>query len=91
MGEYETDLTYTFPSEDGRETPEIVATVHGARDEAQVAAYLPSNYRVTGSYESETGRRTFVTLAGRDDAGWTFMGYVRPRLASGGMVAVKHA
>jgi hypothetical protein len=42
-----------------------------------VAAYLPSNYAVTGEDDST------VTIEGRDNAGWTLDDYVIPRLASG--------
>lgn len=61
------------------------AEVRGARDEALVAAYLPHNYRVTGSeVRHEYGYDNLVvTIEGTDDAGWTLDDYVIPRLGSG--------
>ena len=48
----------------------------------KVAAYLPSNYRVTDAdpIDSEV---VVVFIRGHDVAGWTLDGYVLPRLASG--------
>lgn len=51
------------------------ALVKGTSDE--VAAYLPSNYRVIAKVDDE------VVIAGEDQAGWTLDEYVLPRLASG--------
>jgi hypothetical protein len=50
-------------------------------DEKAVAAYLPSNYRVTGTSKNELGG-TNVHIEGHDVAGWTLEEYVIPRLAS---------
>ena len=47
-----------------------------------VAAYLPSNYAVTGNYDSVL-HGPVVVIAGEDRAGWTLDDYVLPRLASG--------
>lgn len=77
----ETDLTYTFPSEDGREQRLRFAVVSGARRVAEVEAYLPGNYNVLES--RFVGTRLFVLISGSDEAGWTMDGYVAPRLASG--------
>jgi hypothetical protein len=56
-------------------------TAHvGIADPSQgqvVAAYLPSNYKVTEVHD------TYAVIAGVDDAGWTLDDYVIPRLASG--------
>jgi len=49
----------------------------GRPNVAEVVAYLPSNYRVTGNTQ------TAITIEGEDSAGWTLDGYVIPRLASG--------
>jgi hypothetical protein len=46
------------------------------RTAAEVAALLPSNYRVTGDVKS------WVIVQGIDNAGWTAEGYVIPRLGS---------
>jgi len=54
----------------------------------RVAAYLPRNAIVTGGYTEGDGK-SVVTIAGYDDAGWTFEDYVKPRLASGNMFAEK--
>jgi len=54
------------------------ATVLGARDSAQVEAYLPSNYRVVTVSPKGT-----VLIAGEDAAGWTLEDYIIPRLGSG--------
>jgi hypothetical protein len=63
------------------DSPIRTAWVTGADSIAQVAAYLPANYRVAeASWNTGTLR---VRIAGRDDAGWTLDGYVLPRLASG--------
>lgn len=67
---------------------EIVVRTAGDKGDAerQVAAYLPSNYRVTGvSVERVTTHANghVVTVEGEDSAGWTLDGYVLPRLASG--------
>lgn len=48
-----------------------------ASDADEIAAYLPSNYRILGAVDGQT------VIAGRDQAGWTLEGYVIPRLASG--------
>lgn len=57
----------------------MVRTAHvsGARDADQVAAYLPSNYKVIG------GDEKVIVIQGEDYAGWTLDGYVIPRLGSG--------
>lgn len=47
-------------------------------DERVVARYLPSNYAVVGKDADGC-----VVIAGEDSAGWTWEGYVEPRLASG--------
>ncbi len=75
--------------EDGTEPepPEILATVHGSRSTDEVAAYLPSNYKVIGSAVVEG--RLVVGISGQDVAGWKFADYVAPRLASGCMTAVQ--
>lgn len=52
------------------------AIVKGARDIAEVRAYLPSNYQA----EERDG---VIYIVGTDNAGWTLDGYVIPRLASG--------
>jgi hypothetical protein len=54
-----------------------IVTKTGTVTGATVAAYLPSNYRVTGETPEQ------VSIAGQDNAGWTLDGYVIPRLASG--------
>lgn len=54
------------------------AIVAGARDKAQVSAYLPDNYRVIPNTDAAC-----IIIEGRDVAGWTLDGYVIPRLASG--------
>lgn len=64
------------------------AVVTGARDAAQVAAYLPSNYRIfeeryTQAHGAAERTLVDVTIEGHDNAGWTLSDYVRPRLASG--------
>ena len=64
------------------DVPTRHATVTGARSEREVAAYLPSCYRVTGS-TTDPGGRLQVHIAGVDYAGWTLDDYVIPRLASG--------
>ncbi len=64
------------------------AIVRGARSEQEVAAYLPSAYRVEGSQTDAHGRLQ-VTIAGADSAGWTLHDYVIPRLASGLMFATE--
>lgn len=45
--------------------------------EQEVAAYLPSNYKVLGTEGDD------VLIGGEDNAGWTLDDYVLPRLASG--------
>lgn len=64
---------------------ERTAEVRGARSEREVAAYLPSGYRVTGSSTvREFGYDNLVVyISGEDIAGWTLDGYVMPRLSSG--------
>ena len=78
----ETDLTYTFPSEDGREQRLRFAVISGARRVEEVAAYLPGNYNVLDSRDEVAGR-LLVLISGSDEAGWTMDDYVKPRLASG--------
>lgn len=46
-------------------------------NEQEVAAYLPSNYKVLGTEGDD------VLIGGQDNAGWTLDDYVLPRLASG--------
>ena len=50
--------------------------------EREVAAYLPSNYKIA----DRTADHYIVT--GEDHAGWTAEGYVIPRLQSGWLTAV---
>lgn len=52
------------------------ATIRSGNAEA-IARYLPSNYEVVSSTETET------LIEGHDDSGWTLDGFVLPRLASG--------
>lgn len=59
------------------------ATVRGARDGEQVAAYMPGNYSVIHVTTDPGTDRPLVVIAGRDNAGWTLQDYVTPRLASG--------
>lgn len=64
------------------------AIVTNARDAAQVAAYLPGNYRVIWTaevalYEGSDRMVQGHVIEGRDEAGWTLHGYVIPRFASG--------
>jgi len=69
---------------------EYLITVQGfAITEKQVAAYLPSNFRVIGKFQ-QYDETTVIGVAGYDVAGWTFEDYVQPRLASGNMWATKH-
>jgi hypothetical protein len=58
-------------------TQERVALVHAPA--AQVAPYLPANYRVA---EEDVSTLSCI-VAGHDNAGWTLEAYVIPRLASG--------
>ena len=51
--------------------------VGGARDLAEVQAYLP------GNYEAHIDEYGIIVITGTDSAGWTFYDYVQPRLASG--------
>jgi len=44
----------------------------------RVQTYLPSNYQA-----SKVG--SVIVVEGRDVAGWTFLDYVQPRLATGGI------
>ena len=46
-------------------------------DKPAIAAYLPSNYRVTRVEDGVTH------IEGEDRLGWTLDGYVIPRLGSG--------
>jgi hypothetical protein len=50
---------------------------------AGVAAYLPDNYRVTGTRPDPRVGWVVVIIEGEDVAGWTLDDYVLPRLASG--------
>jgi hypothetical protein len=69
------------------ESPKRVARVmvpagkRGAEHADTVAAYLPSNYRVTMVVHAPGG--SWVAIEGRDRLGWTLDGYVIPRLMSG--------
>ncbi len=54
--------------------------------ENRVAAYLPAQYHLAGTYEDDEGNLV-VKVVGYDDAGWTYEDYVKPRLASGNMFA----
>lgn len=59
-------------------------------DTKTVAAYLPSNYKVIGTFRDEWACGRFddcVVIEGRDNHGWTLDGYVIPRLGSGLMRA----
>jgi hypothetical protein len=47
---------------------------------AVIARYLPENYQAE---IVETGGGPVVEIVGEDVAGWTLVGYVIPRLASG--------
>jgi len=60
----------------------IRVTKRNDRTAAEVAALLPSNYRVTGDVKS------WVIVRGMDNAGWTAEGYVIPRLGSSMLHAV---
>jgi hypothetical protein len=62
--------------------PEQRAEVHGGRSVEEVAAYLPSNYQVTGTRVDEDGHLV-VQIAGTDYARFTLHEYVAVRLASG--------
>jgi len=55
----------------------------------RVAAYMPSNFAVVGEYTDQITGRNAVVIEGTDNAGWTFTGYVQPRLASGCMFAAE--
>ena len=62
------------------------AVVRGARTVREVEAYLPDNYAVMESFETEDGPRKprlVVVIGGTDACGWTLESYVIPRLASG--------
>lgn len=59
------------------------ATVRGARDGEQVAAYMPANYRVIHTTNDPGTDAPLIVIEGRDAAGWTLDAYVIPRLASG--------
>lgn len=48
-----------------------------------ILPYLPANYQVLVDSEGEDLSGSFVTVSGKDVAGWTLDGYVLPRLASG--------
>jgi hypothetical protein len=62
------------------------ASVTGARDSDEVAAYLPGNYEVYGHrFPDGPSGRIVVLIRGVDTAGWTLDDYVIPRLASGSM------
>lgn len=58
------------------------ALVANARTRQEVEAYLPSNYTVLQEVVVPDVVTVFV-IVGEDKAGWTFEGYVQPRLASG--------
>lgn len=62
------------------------AIVTGARNEKEVAAYLPHNY-VLMQQTWDNDKPAFI-ISGIDDAGWTLDDYVIPRLASG-MIACR--
>lgn len=64
------------------------AVVRGARDRAQLEAYLPDNYHVgqgfmAPAYEGSSREVLTFEIQGEDVAGWTLDDYVLPRLASG--------
>jgi hypothetical protein len=59
----------------------IVTGLHA--DAETVGKYLPSNYRVLGTTPHG------VVIQGTDAHGWTFDGYIAPRLGSGLMRAVE--
>jgi hypothetical protein len=51
--------------------------------EAIIARYLPTNYRVLWTGDSQATGGWVTVIGGRDDHGWTLHGYVIPRLGSG--------
>jgi len=71
------------------------AVVRGAHSVKQVLAYLPDNYALMESFETErhmgwdgvsnpiVRKELVIIIGGYDSAGWTLDGYVIPRLASG--------
>jgi hypothetical protein len=64
------------------------AIVRGARDQKEVEAYLPRNYRVVAEvpawwYDHLVNPVAVWVIQGQDDHGWTLDGYVIPRLKSG--------
>jgi hypothetical protein len=60
------------------------ALVTGLHADAEtVSRYLPSNYKVIGTTSHG------IVIQGTDEAGWTFDGYIAPRLGSGLMRAVE--
>ena len=61
----------------GESDPYHIGRIKGNVTLDQVKAYLPSNYRAT---QVEDGT---IYISGNDDAGWTWEGYVLPRLGSG--------
>lgn len=74
------------------------AIIRGARDQAEVEAYLPNGYRVIHEAferlhifsatapdgKRQVGERTVFVIEGEDYAGWTLDDYVLPRIASSG-------
>ena len=56
--------------------------VDASRDLERVRDYLPTNFHAHLNRWDDR-----ITIAGKDDHGWTLTGYVIPRLASGLIVA----
>jgi len=54
-----------------------VAKDRGGRAPSGLDRYLPANYHIAGEDER------YVYIEGADSHGWTLLGYVIPRLASG--------
>lgn len=48
-----------------------------------IERFLPHNYQVFASVFRFASGKYQVVIAGVDHAGWTYKGYVEPRLASG--------
>ena len=71
------------------------ALITTTSDRDNVAAYLPSNYRVIHTEPrdlTDTATREgwkSVVIEGKDTCGWTLDSYVLPRLASGNLHAVE--
>lgn len=70
-----------------QEAFKFLVTVRGnGISEERVAAYLPSNFKVIGSW-TDHNEDLVIDVVGYDSMGWTFQAYVQPRLASGNMFA----